>query len=62
MNAYEQAYVASVRIALAERDDLTVREIRVLEVEVAMIEDGSAGLTEPQTVEECLQRLRDHYP
>jgi hypothetical protein len=62
VNTYEQDYVACVKVALANRDDLTAREIRVLEVEIAMIEDGSAGLTGPQTVDERLVRLRDHYP
>lgn len=59
---HERAYVASVRRALATRDDLTAHEAHVLETEVAMIEAGNAGLTEPQTVEDRLQRLRDHYP
>lgn len=62
VNAYEQDYVACVKVALTQRDDLTAREVRVLEVEIAMIEDGSVGLTGPQTVDERLQRLRDHYP
>lgn len=62
MNEYEQTYVACVKVALAQRDDLTAYEIRALEVEIAMIEAGNAGLTGPQTVEERLQRLRDHYP
>lgn len=62
MNAYERDYVASVKVALAQRDDLMAHEVRVLEVEIAMIEAGSTGLTGPQTVDDRLQRLRDHYP
>lgn len=62
LNEHETAYIAEIEAAIKDRRMFTVGEISVLEYEVDAIRDGAMALTGPQTLEERLERLRDHYP
>lgn len=62
LNDWEKAYIAELRTALQERTDLTQEERRLLKHEVIHIEKGIVRLTGPDTVEERIERLRNHYP
>lgn len=62
LNKYEAAYVAEIELALKERTDITERERYVLENEVEFIREGNITMSGPDTVEERLERLRNHFP
>jgi hypothetical protein len=62
LNEHEKAYIADIRKALVERTDLEENERYLLENEIAFIEEGTIGLNGPDTVEERLERLRNHFP
>lgn len=61
-NEHEQAYIEDIRESLKTRTDLTEAERYLLENEIAFIEEGMLGFDGPYTVEERLDRLRDHFP
>jgi hypothetical protein len=62
LNKFEAEYIAELRHALAMREDLTDGERHLLGMEIVHIQDGAITLTGPQTAEERLERLRNHYP
>ena len=61
LNEFEQAYVDEIEQAKGVRM-LTCGEWSVLEFEVDSIRDGTMELGESQTLDERLERLRNHYP
>lgn len=62
LNKFEREYIAEIDKALKERTDLTDGERHLLEMEVCYIRDGTLSLAGPETVEERIERHRDHYP
>lgn len=62
LNKFEAEYVADIEKALAGRTDLTDAERYLLENEIQFIKDGAITMTGPDTVEERLERLRNHFP
>jgi hypothetical protein len=62
LNKFEAEYIAEIEKALTERDDLTGSERYLLENEIGFIRDGTITMTGPDTVEERLERLRNHFP
>jgi hypothetical protein len=62
LNKFECEYILEIEIALRERTDLTDAERHLLEMEIVHIREGVVQLTGPDTVEERLERLRNHFP
>ena len=62
LNKFEKEYIAEIELALKERTDLTGSERYLLENEIEFIKDGTIQMTGPDTVEERLERLRNHFP
>jgi hypothetical protein len=69
LNEWEKAYIAEIRKCLADgglpNDDdgpLTEAERYLLENEIGFIEEGTISFTGPQTLEERIWRLRNHFP
>ena len=55
-------FVSAAEDALATSSDLTEVEAYQLRTHVEMLKEGQTALEEFETVDEWLDRLRDHYP
>ena len=55
-------FVDEAEAALATRDDIDEREKYVLRTLVQAMKDGQAILQDFESVDDWLERLRDHYP
>jgi len=56
------AFVKEAEAAFTTRSDLTETEAYQLRTHVEMLKEGQTSLIEFETVDEWLDRLRDHYP
>jgi len=62
VNIHEEAFLADLRRALAERTDLTEQERYLITNQIAFVEEGTIGLTGPDTANDFIERYRNHYP
>lgn len=62
LNEWEKAYIAEIRETFGKPNDLTDAERYILEQEIILIEGGTISFTGPDTVEERIERLRNHFP
>ncbi len=60
-NVHERTYIAEIEKALAERE-LTEQERVILEHEIEALLKGAMELNGPETVDERLERLHNHFP
>lgn len=55
-------FVDDAERALAGGTEMEEREKHVLRTLMQALKDGDAVLQDPETVDDWLERLRDHYP
>ncbi len=62
MTEFDKAFVAEAQKALTDRTDLDEIERNLLQHQIKFIEAGTVCLTGPDTVDQWLERYRNHYP
>ncbi|HTK60328.1 MAG TPA: hypothetical protein VL283_03960 [Candidatus Baltobacteraceae bacterium] len=55
-------FVRDAEAVIASMTDITEGEAYTLRTTVEMMKEGQTSLEEFETVDEWLERLRDHYP
>lgn len=55
-------FVEEAEAALETRADLDEGEVYQLQTHVEMLKEGQTALVEFETLDDWLERLRDHYP